>query len=132
MKKAFRFFLAAMMASALFLGCSTDGDDSGDDDDGGVKQAKTEFLSKLPGVYTITNTKSENTRDDGVAYAIKISESDGTYTLECWDSYTKNDTGLYSIETETFTKESIHIYATSSDSYKGFFAFNKKKMATKK
>lgn len=119
MKKAFRFFLAAMMASALFLGCSTDDSDSEDD---GVDEETAElnaFLSNLPGVYA-GYANNSYARNDGVVKAIKISESDGTYTLEHWTAYTKNNSDEYSIETETFTKKDMNLYS-SGVYYKNFY-----------
>lgn len=106
MKKIFRFFLAAMMASALFLGCSTDDSGSGD---AGVDEETAElnaFLSKLPGVYART-TNTQYARTDGVGCAVKITESNGTYTLEWWGCSGENESGQFITETENFTAKDL-------------------------
>lgn len=123
MKKIFRFFLAAMMASALFLGCSTDDNNDYDEDADRQAAALNAFQSKMPGVYAEINANYNDARDDGVARAIKISEADGTYTLEYWTAYTKNDSGKYSIKTETFTKKDMYSY-NGGVYYKSFYGNN--------
>lgn len=105
MKKTFRLFLVAMTAAALFLGCSTDDDDTGDD---GADYETTElnsFLSKLPGVYTGQNIQYG--REDGVGRAVKIKESNGTYTLEWWGCSGKDKSDKFITVTENFTANDL-------------------------
>lgn len=120
MKKAFRFFLAAMMASALFLGCSTDDGDSGDEENNNNLESSEEtaqvntFLEKLPGVYART------TRTDGVVCAVKITESNGTYTLERWGCSGKNESGQFITETENFTAKDLVKIPSYESGYKKY------------